>query len=77
MAKALHLTTQAELDDYIDDVRYAGYPYLGSDDARHQLIDVNGELMILWDVPGEPEWGYTLHTQYEFAESVFEWYHDL
>lgn len=72
-----HLTTQHDLNAYVEYLREEGYPYLGSDDARHQLVNVNGELMILWDVPGEPEWEYTLSTQEEFADSVFEWWHDL
>lgn len=70
------ITTQADLDSVIADLREAGFPYLGSDDARHQLVTIDGEALILWDVPGEPQWEYVLSTQDEWWDSVNGWWYD-
>jgi hypothetical protein len=71
------ITSQTELDRWVENLRDMGYPYLGSVDSRWTLLP---DGRILWsasdpfDVNAE-DW-QTVQTQDELAESVFCWRHD-
>jgi hypothetical protein len=71
------ITNQRDLNKIIEELREEGYPYLGSDDARHVLLPDGS---VLWTAPDpfdeDAEDWTSVQTLDEFADSVFCWYHD-
>lgn len=73
------LTTQADLDSLISDLRDSGYPYLGSDDCTWTLLPdgrIEWQAQAPYPFGTDKEDWHSIQTQDEFHESIQAWRHD-